>query len=330
MKPLKIYGNEDKIKKIKEAYKNFLSKKSLKDIINIVISFKGNKYSVNNYFMAYMYYDFLRAINPDKYKNFEGSLKGFKQWNKDNIRVLKGYEGLPILIPLYYNIDYSLNKKFLFKFETYILKDIHNDIYTFVSEDNKTIARDKSQLPETKLSGFKLGCVFDISETNKYADYLKEKKTELEEKNEKIYKNLIELNFDDVYNFVINNYDKNKILFDLKEIECKGFYSIPNKNITLHNKDSHTLLHEYSHYLTINLIKDSDKHQYEKREILAELCSYLISLKFSNDINYNFNYSNCWSSHIDYFDFLEFEKYYNQINKIVEKLDFKIKVEVLK
>ncbi|MFX0139848.1 MAG: hypothetical protein ACFFDN_39775 [Candidatus Hodarchaeota archaeon] len=66
---------------------------------------------------------------------------------------------------------------------------------------------------------------------------------------------------------------------------------------------------------------------YEKKinfmhEFQAELFSYILTKKFDEDAEYNFNYSNIWANRIlDCFELKEFEHSYKTLVNFIEKLN---------
>lgn len=212
--------------------------------------------------------------------DFMNMIKPFNAWKKEDVYVKKGETGLKVLVPLLY--------------------------------------RRENEEGEVKqyLKGFSQGTVFDISQTDseEYEGY-KNRKENL------IYKNELGLEYDDVKKFVIENFKNGqKLTEDFKDQECKGSYNIKTKEIKIFNKDSQTLLHEFSHSITQDL-KDDIKGQYSYNEVIAEITTYLISKKLGSD-GYNYTYANIWSSRIGEKDFGDFVKIISKIEKKIKELNF--------
>ena len=165
---------------------------------------------------------------------------------------------------------------------------------------------------------FKIGTVFDISQTSEHQNYLKEQR----EIDEKIMKNS-EIDYTTALTFTKNNFPEVKIKEDFKDQEKKGSYDPLSHDITLHQESSHTLLHEVGHHLTISIL-DVAGHitkQYSKNEILAEMTAYLLLKKFDETITYNFAYSNVWANRItEAFEIDEFITSFKIISQYIEKL----------
>jgi hypothetical protein len=75
---------------------------------------------------------------------------------------------------------------------------------------------------------------------------------------------------------------------------------------------------------SIHLLKIAGdiREDYGKNEILEELSAFILMKSFDENINYNFAYSNCWSSKItDAFELNEFEKVFKNITQYLEKFN---------
>ena len=272
-KSIKLFGDQKRIDGVKEAYKNLLAKKDLKELITTFISNKGNRYSLGNYFLAYASsVVFNRGV-------FEGEMKGFKQWNKEQVRIKKGRIGLDILIPLYQNLKYKLGDKRFFHddWSYYTVVENNGSKVKFQKDNDKTKTKiiELKSLPDRANYGFKLGKVFDISQTDKYSQYLEEKAKHLQEKDKIIYNNNLGLDFEYILAIVKANFNK-YISIEEPKGESKGHYNELTGEIVLYRKDTHTLMHEWGHSLTLGLIKKEDKDSYAKGEILAELFALLL------------------------------------------------------
>lgn len=164
------------------------------------------------------------------------------------------------------------------------------------------------------LSYFKLGNVFDISQTTEHENYLKEQK----EIDRVIMKNA-EIDYSTALKFVKVNFPEVKIKEDFKDQSTKGEYIPLSKSIVIYEKSSHTALHEIGHHITKSVLA-FDISNYAKNEVLAELTAYLLMVRFDENIDYNFKYSNVWSNRItDSFEVEEFEQYYKKLTKYFSK-----------
>lgn len=298
-------ANNQRIKNLQKIYNDFLSKTPIKEILTKKINSNGYyKYSLSNFIMA--------MAQADRQKiDFTGILSSKTNFYKKGILINKSSIGLDILRPNFRIYKRKVNDRVTINDKEYVVKSVNKDDY-IVSDDRERIKILKEKLDIT-IPDFKIVEIFDISQTTSI-EYKEQKK----EKEIKIYTNTTDLNFDDVFKFVSNNYKK-QVVMDLKDIETKGSFNPSTNNITLHRKDSHTLLHEFSHYLTINIINKDDKNKYAKDEVIAEITAFLISKRLGSK-SYNFNYSNIWSSRINDFNFKNFEKVYNEIEKKINNL----------
>ncbi len=167
---------------------------------------------------------------------------------------------------------------------------------------------------------FKIGNVFDMSQTTEYENYLKER----QEIDKVIMKNA-EIDYNIALAFVKINFPKLKIKEDFRKQEKKGSYDPLTKVIILYEKSSHTVFHELGHFVSIEVLRIAGdiRQDYGKNEVLAELFCYLLMKNFDENIKYNFAYSNCWAKRIkDTFEINEFEKDFKVITNYLE--NFKI------
>ncbi len=258
-----------------------MEKKTIKEIIGVLSNYKQmHNYRLRNIFLV------LAQSEKRNHEKFVGVLNSFLNWKKQDIQILKGSKGYKVLVPIF--------KK--------------------IKEESKENQEEK----ETTLKFFKLGNIFDISQTSEYENYLKEKK----EIDEKIMKNS-EIDYITARNFTSKHFLGVKITEDFKDKEEKGRYNPLTHKITLYQKSSHTLFHEIGHYLTVGILKIAghQNKEYAKNEILAELTAYLLLKKFDENIDYNFAYSNVWANRItDMFELDEFINSFNAISKHLESL----------
>ena len=172
------------------------------------------------------------------------------------------------------------------------------------------------------IKGFKLGSVFDISQTDKYEEYLKQ--------TEEIKKEIDwqdEIQYDQALKFVKANFSDITIEEDIKKSDTRGNYNAESKTINVHEDTSHTVFHELGKHIVyseLELGEDVEEGSM-KEEILAEITCYILMKKFEEEseykINYNFGYSNSWNLNIlDEFKFRKFENIYATISNYVKKI----------
>ena len=267
---------------IHALYKNFLTKKTIKDFVGIIAEYRQlHNYSIRNRFLV------LAQAEQRHDDKFIGVLNSFFNWKEQDIQVLKGIKAYKVLVPIF-------AKK----------KNNNNEV---ISDNNQ----DQPEKSEKYLHFFKLGNVFDISQTSEYENYLKERK----EIDQKIMKNA-EIDYTTALDYTQTYFPEAKIKEIFKDQELKGTYNPLSKQIILYEQTSHNLFHELGHHITISIMEISkhSKKNYAKNEILAELVSYLLMKSFDENINYNFAYSNCWASKItESFEIEEFEKAFKSI-----------------
>jgi len=257
----------EKTQELKNLYKLFMEKKTIKDIIKISVV-EGNKHSLRNRILCFLQADRMGL------RDYQGHVKGFNQFKTDGIEVKKGSKALKILIPI------------IKKIETENIEDDSDD--------------------ETR-TFFKIGNVFDISQTND-ENYLKYNA----EKDKKLYTNTIDLDFKKTFRIIRNNF---KFEIDINQNNERGSYNIETHQIKMKSESTHTLLHEFGHYLTRDIEQD-----YAKGELFAEITAYILSKKLGSKM-YNFNYSNIWSNRIEDLKIENFENVFLQIEEKISKLN---------
>lgn len=267
---------ETEKQELHELYKKFVDKHTIQDFIGIIANYKTmHKYSLRN--ICYVLVQKERR-QDDK---FVGVLNSYLNWKKQNIQVLRNSKGYKVLVPIFSKVE---------------------------SLESDSSTQDQEEYDKKVLSFFKLGNVFDISQTSEYENYLKES----EEIDKVIMKNA-EIDYSTALNFTKENFPELIIKEDFKHQDSKGQYDPATKEIILYERSSHTIFHELGHHI----IKSSlalDIRSYPKNEVLAELSAYLMMIRFDEHINYNFKYSNIWSERItDSFELEEFEQYFKKL-----------------
>jgi len=294
---------EQEKKEVEENFQNFLINQSVKDVTEIIEksqeipSFQAQETESSDemetqeelgsspQIHGYSIRNYLLVLSQARKRqddNFVGIINSFWNWKKQGASVLK-------------NPDKS--KPYSYK------------ILVPVSEGNI-------------LKGFKLGSVFDISQTNQFEDYLKQRE---EKEKEILWRDEIEYNR--AIEFVKANFSEITINEDIADSDIRGSFDPATKVLNIQEKTSHTVFHELGKYISIaNLQVSEDVGEGSvKEEILAEITCYLLMKKFEKaeefKINYDFGYSNCWALNIlDEFKFREFEDIYKKISDYVKDL----------
>lgn len=171
------------------------------------------------------------------------------------------------------------------------------------------------------LVGFKLGSVFDISQTNKSEEFLK--------KNEELENNLKtveEIEYGVAKRFIQEKFPEIIIEENGQKTNDGLNYNAENHSIIIKKKTSHEAFHGLGYHLALELdLINNDSVDLDKKEILAEVTCYILMKKFETDpnykINYNFGDSHIWALDIlEKFKFGEFEKVYNTLTEYVNDL----------
>lgn len=269
-----------------DLYQKFIEKHTIKDFIGIIADYKTmHKYSIRNIFMV------LAQAESREDTKFVGVLNSFLNWKKQKVFVLRNSKGYKVLVPIFSKI-----------------KSLESNTQEQENDNNNKDSQDV-------LSYFKLGNVFDISQTTEYENYLKEQK----EIDRVIMRNA-EIDYDTALNFARTNFPEAKITEDFKDQSMKGKYNPLSKEIVIYQKSSHTVLHEIGHHITQSVL-GLDVEKYAKNEVLAEIIAYLIMIRFDENIDYNFKYSNVWSNRItDSFELEEFEQCFKKLSNFLNSL----------
>ena len=177
-----------------ELYKKFVEKKTIQDFIGIITNYK----QVHNYSIGNLIYVMAQAEDR-KDKKFVGIMNSYKNWERQDVQVLKGSKAYKVRVPIF-----SKLKKL-------------------------TIEGGKEKEEEEKMiSFFKHGNTFDISQTSEYENYLKE-----QEKIDEIIMKNAEIDYYTALDFVKSDFPEVSITEDFKHQGKKGSYVPQFKHITL-------------------------------------------------------------------------------------------------
>ncbi len=157
-----------------------------------------HNYSIRNRILA------ITQAEQREHKEFVGVLNSFLNWKKQDIQILKGSKSYKVLVPI------------------------------FTKKDDEKTSTQEEEKQEKTLSYFKLGSVFDISQTTEHQNYIK-KRAEIDKK---IMKNS-EIGYDVALEFIKQNVPKVPILEDFKYQDMKGSYHPITHQITLYERSSH-------------------------------------------------------------------------------------------
>ena len=193
---------------------------------------------------------------------------GYTAWRKMNRYVRKGEKGIGILCPCIRKVE------------------------TFAEPDDTKVYNDMEAEKEVKkvISGFKVGYVFDLSQTEGDDSMLPVLVTGLvgdSEQEQAIYEALLK--------YVSNQYQVEEVA----GISAKGSYNIETQVITVrsdlqYQQKIKSLLHEFSHAIDFSLHPDMTIAR-NKRELIAESCAFVVCLRLGIDTSsYSFSYLKSW------------------------------------
>lgn len=265
----KIRLEKEKVE-VYEDYEKFVEEKTLQDVVKdlefyepgpvseeteteVKKFYKTGSYSIRNYLMV------LSQAKKRKDEKFVGIVNSFSNWMRLGVRVNKRPDpekpyGFRILMPKFKKGKASLEGG------------------------------------RAGLTGFKLGTVFDISQTNKYEQYM----VDHAETEGKVMEK-VELEYNDAAKFVNDEYP--------------DFYNDADT--------AYELIHGLAEEINSNILNLTNELEEDstKKAILDELCCYLVMKKIGiinqYNIRYDYGYSNYWGYHVlDDFSWSEFGKSY--------------------
>ena len=272
-------NNMDKIKAAIESISNGLASIESSDDWIRYLKFCSNfyNYSYNNIILIMMQ-------RPNA-----SYVAGYTAWRKMNRYVRKGEKGIGILCPCIRKVE------------------------TFAEPDDTKVYNDMEAEKEVKkvISGFKVGYVFDLSQTEGDDSMLPVLVTGLagdSEQEQAIYEALLK--------YVSNQYQVEEVA----GISAKGSYNIETQVITVrsdlqYQQKIKSLLHEFSHAIDFSLHPDMTIAR-NKRELIAESCAFVVCLRLGIDTSsYSFSYLKSW---------LKDPKELGEIADCVQKISYKI------
>lgn len=193
---------------------------------------------------------------------------GYTAWRKMNRYVKRGEKGIGILCPCIRKVE------------------------TFAEPDNKNFYNDKEAEKEIKkvLSGFKIGYVFDISQTDGDGSILPVLVTGLAGNSEQEKA---------IYDALLKHISSKYCVQETTDISAKGSYNVETHIITVrsdleYRQKIKSLLHELSHAVDFEMHPDMEIPR-NKRELVAESCAYVLCLRLGIDTSsYSFSYLKSW------------------------------------
>lgn len=284
----------------KDAISSFQSETDIKRFLDNLINF--NNYSFNNLCLIWLQNKEARYVAP------------LRTFNKMGYKINSGEKGIKILIPQFCTIvkvqkninDYELKA-------LYLLTDEEKKIYKDISDDRITFF-------DKKLTNFKIGFVFDASQTDMPLDVIEEQLNPV----------LEDPSADGIADTFIKAIYKDGFKVKYEDIEggAKGYCNIKDKTIVIKNGLGNlmklkVLVHEYAHGLAHQHLKNNGKDYQEHRnqyETEAESISYVVSKFLGLDTStYSFNYLYSWSKEKDFKEIDDsFSTIINYSKKIIE------------
>lgn len=265
----------------KEAILKFKDESDIKKFLDNVINF--NNYSFNNQILIW-------SQRPDA--EYVTSFKTIKDMG---YKLNEGSKGIKILIPNFYNIVKIKQDDGKYAFKPYFL----------LSDDEKERYKNKEDNSVTfhtqKLSGFSIGNVFDVNDTNIPMDVINSELNPIltDERAE----NMINCFIKTIYN------DGFKVEFKELDSSVKGYCDHTNHSIVIKKglgslMQMKVLIHEYAHALAHKHLENNNRDYQEHRnqyETEAESIAYIVSKYLNMDTSsYTLNYLYAWSKEKDF------------------------------
>lgn len=265
----------------KEAISKFKNESDIKRFLDNIINF--NNYSFNNMMLIY-------AQKPDI--NYVSS---FKKIRDMGYKVNKDAKGIKVFIPNFLTFVKEQVTEYQIDIKPLFMLDKEEKIRYHDKNDNSIT------LFKQKLTGFSLGNVFDIRDTNMPIEVI----------NNELNPNLYDPRADSLTDVFIKAIymDGFKVEYqDLKD-NVKGYCDHENKKIVLKKNlgnlmQMKVLIHEYAHALAHKHLEDNKKDYLEHRnkyETEAESIAYVVSKYLGMDTSgYSLNYLYSWSKNKDF------------------------------
>lgn len=288
----------------REAISKFKNESDIKHFLDNIIKF--NNYSVNNQYLIWLQ-------RPDaEYVN------SFRKYKDLGYHVNKGAKGITVLVPNFLTIVKLYNAEDgCFDYKPYYLLN-ENELKRYKDRSDSSV-----EFHMKKLSGFSIGYVFDIKDTDM-------PKEVLEELNPIINDNMAE----NVIDFFIKAIYKDGFKVNFNDIVvggAKGYCDHQNKLIVVKKglgslMELKVLIHEYAHALAHKHLENDNKDYQENRnqyETEAEAIAYTVSKYLGvPTTEYSLDYLYSWSKEKDFKEIDDsFSTIINYSNKIINNFN---------
>ena len=264
-----------------DAISKFKSESDIKKFLDNIINF--NNYSLNNQLLIWVQ-------NPDA-----EYVTSFRTIQKMGYRLRKDSKGIKIFIPNFTSFVKISKDDGTFEIKPAFLLN-EDQLATYRNKDDESIVFDHQ-----KLSGFSLGNVFDVRDTDMPLDTInKELNPILEDSRaEEIMTPFIKAIYNDGF----------KVKYEDISNGVKGYCDFENKTIVVKKGMGNimqlkVLIHEYAHSLAHKHLESNNKEYKEHRnqyETEAESISYVVSKYLGMETSdYSLNYLYAWSKEKDF------------------------------
>ena len=250
--------NQEKIKRALESIEEGLATINTDEGYRHYLEFCSSfyQYSYNNIILITMQFPSASYV------------AGYTTWRKMNRYVKRNERGIGILCP--------------------IIRKVTN----FKEPDDKNVFNDEEAEKEVKkvLSGFKIGYVFDLSQTEGDDSMLPVLVRGLAGNSEQE-----KTTYEALYSYVSCHYSVKEVT----GISAKGSFNIETQEITIradleYRQKIKSLLHELSHAIDFAMNPDV-KFPRNKRELIAESSCFVVCLRMGIDVSeYSFGYIKSW------------------------------------
>ncbi len=263
----------------KEVISKFKEESDIKHFLDNIVKF--NNYSINNQYLIWLQ-------KPDaEYVN------SFRKYKDLGYHVNKGAKGITVLVPNFLTMVKIKKEDDSFDYKPYYALN-ESELKRYKDKSDSSV-----EFYTKKLSGFSIGYVFDIKDTDMPKEVLEELNPII---NDKGAEEVIDFFIKAIYR------DGFKVKFDdIKD--AKGYCDHQNKLIVVKKglgslMELKVLIHEYAHALAHKHLENNNKDYQENRnqyETEAEAIAYTVSKYLGiSTTEYSLDYLYSWSKEKDF------------------------------